>query len=350
MYPRIQQLRKLFASLGVDAFWVSHPSSLAYLTGQSLFEGWLLVTPDQIFYLTDPRYAAEVRPRLKGIQVRVFTAGKPLFVLLREILSSSRVRRIGFHPARLSLAFYRKLKSQTPSGISWHSREDVLEGLRMIKAPAELKLIKIAISHNINIFRYIEKNLRFGMTENELLRRLQAHLNRRGLKFSFDPIIASGPNSAYPHARVTDRVIRKNDLVLVDMGIDFCGYKSDLTRIFFLGKIPALIRQTAEIVRAAQREAIAQIRPGIQAAAIDQTARKFLSQKKLDRFFTHSLGHGVGLEIHERPVISRSSKTILQPGMVFTVEPAVYIPDKFGIRMEDMILVTTKGHEILSRP
>jgi len=168
------------------------------------------------------------------------------------------------------------------------------------------------------------------------------------VKFSFEPIIASGPHSSYPHARLTGRKIRPNDLVLVDMGIDVQGYKSDLTRIFFLGRIPHLKGQVYESVRAAQQKAMDVIKAGVLGRDVDRAARNYLAKRKLARYFTHALGHGVGLEIHENPRLSQKSSSTLKEGMIITIEPAVYIPNKFGIRIEDMVLVTKKGCEVLS--
>ena len=167
-------------------------------------------------------------------------------------------------------------------------------------------------------------------------------------RFSFSTIIASGVNSCFPHARITDRKLRRGDPVLVDMGIDVEGYKSDLTRMFFLGKIPHRVREVYDAVAQAKRCAIEKIRPGICAKEIDAQARNVLKQKKLDSFFNHSLGHGVGLEVHEAPGISPKSSAVIKEGMVFTVEPGVYLPGQFGIRIEDMILVTPRGAKVLS--
>ena len=167
-------------------------------------------------------------------------------------------------------------------------------------------------------------------------------------RFLFNPIIASGPNSCHPHARVSDRMIRNNESVLLDFGIDINGYKSDLTRNFFLGRIAPRVSRVFDAVTRAQREAISLIKPGITTAQVDAQARKVLRKFGLAKYFSHSLGHGVGLDIHESPRLSCSSTSILEAGMVITVEPGVYIPNQFGIRVEDMVLVTQEGCEVLS--
>ena len=195
---------------------------------------------------------------------------------------------------------------------------------------------------------YLKRIIKPGKTEKQIALQLESFIRQKKCCFSFDPIIAGGPNSSLPHAPLTSRKIRKNDIVLVDIGIDYQGYKSDLTRIFFLGKIPNPVRDGMCHVREAQRLSIAKMKPGVAVSQIDDQARNYLKKKKLARYFTHSLGHGVGLEVHELPRLSAKDPSVLQEGMVITVEPAVYIPKRFGIRIEDMVLITKKGCEVIS--
>jgi Xaa-Pro aminopeptidase len=187
-----------------------------------------------------------------------------------------------------------------------------------------------------------------GLTERQIALKLEGFVKSHGAEFSFPPIIASGPNSCYPHAKVTDRIVRNNENVLLDFGIDLNGYKSDLTRNFFLGRITPRVVQVFDALTLAQREAISLIKPGVACAQVDLQARKVLRKFGLAKYFGHSLGHGVGLDIHEGPRLSSQSPSILEAGMIVTVEPGVYIPGEFGIRVEDMVLVTKEGCEVLS--
>ncbi|MCA9405762.1 MAG: M24 family metallopeptidase, partial [Candidatus Omnitrophica bacterium] len=187
-----------------------------------------------------------------------------------------------------------------------------------------------------------------GKSERDIYEHLEKFIKAHKVGFSFSPIVASGPNAALPHAKITDRKFKANDVVLVDMGIDVKGYKSDLTRMFFLGKIPELVKTVHTHVDTAKNLAIETIRSGISVAKVDQQARKYLEKNKLSKYFGHALGHGVGLEIHENPRLSQKSREILEEGMIVTVEPGVYLPNKFGIRLEEMVLVTKSGCEILS--
>jgi Xaa-Pro aminopeptidase len=227
-------------------------------------------------------------------------------------------------------------------------KDGFVEQFRMIKDDTEVAKIEKALAIHKDAYKYLSKIIKPGLSEEDILYKLEEFVRANRCKFSFLPIIASGPNSSLPHAKITKRKIAKNDVILVDIGIEVESYKSDLTRMFFLGRIPALIKEVEEIVRAAQKEAIKIIRPGISASEVDAQARNYLKEHKLDSYFKHSLGHGVGLEIHERPRLSPRDKTILQEGMIITVEPGVYIPGKFGIRIEDMVLVTKKGNRVLS--
>ena len=348
MYPRIRALKSLIESLPFEAFLVCKHINRVYLTEKSSSEGWLFMTPKRTYFLTDPRYESQAKSELRGIDVRIYSEKRPFYDVFKDLIHSSRVKRIGFDPRHASVAFFKKLRRCCPPKVRFIPKEGCVEELRMVKTPAEISRIRQALKYNFKCLKYLKSSMKAGLTEKGLFDCFRKYVQRQHLDFSFNPIIASGPNSSYPHAPITNRRLKANDHVMVDLGIDWKGYKSDLTRIFFLGKIPALIRETAEIVRVAQKKAIAGIHPGMRAYEVDQLARKYLLKKGLDKYFCHSLGHGVGIEIHEAPMISPTSKIILKPGMVFTIEPGVYIPGRFGVRMEDMVLVTIDGCELLS--
>jgi len=224
----------------------------------------------------------------------------------------------------------------------------LIEQFRMIKDSGEIALMRQALKIHFEALKRLKRWVKPGVTEMDVLFKLEDFVRSQNAGFSFAPIIASGPNGALPHAHPSRRVIKNHEPVLVDTGIDWKGYKSDLTRMFFLGRMPALVQEMNDWVKEAQSLAVAAIKPGAKAAEIDRVARGFLAKHKLDQYFGHSLGHGVGLDIHEEPRLSGKSAATLQAGMVVTVEPAVYLPGKFGIRLEEMVLVTEKGCEVLS--
>lgn len=265
-----------------------------------------------------------------------------------ELAAKHQAVVVGFDTRHVSLAEYGALKKSCPRAVRLRPVNGLVEKLRLLKQPAELRAIRKALVYHHQALTYLRKVIRPGVTEQDVLFKLQSHVRAQGLDFSFDPIIASGPHSSYPHASVTRRKISTNDVVLVDFGIDYKGYKSDLTRMFYLGRIPKLLEDIRGYVAQAQARAIAVMKPGVAVSVVDQAARQLLKEQQLDQYFGHSLGHGVGLDIHEAPRLSAKSQEILEPGMVVTVEPGVYLTGRFGVRLEEMVTITPTGCEVIS--
>ena len=320
--------------------------NISYLTGFSAQEAWLLVSPKRAFYITDFRYILEAQAALQGVMVKRYTFS--IVETFFELASKMNVKKIGFDDRHLSLALFKSLKSHCPAHIRLIPKSDIVERLREIKTDFEITQIKKAVELNVKAMDFLRRIIKPGLTEKEVSSRLENFVKSHNASFAFDPIIASGPNSCFPHAKISNRKIRNNEHILIDTGINVEGYKSDLTRIVFLGKISHLVREIYAAVRTAQSNAINKIKAQVLARDIDQEARNYLRGKKLDEFFGHSLGHGVGLEVHEDPCLSPKSKSVLRKRMVVTVEPAVYLPEKFGVRIEDMVLITKEGCEILT--
>lgn len=342
----LKQLSASFSSAKVDACLELNPANIRYLTGHPARDSWLLVTRTKAFYITDFRYIGELARHLKNILIKAHH-GQP-FKLALELAERHGARTVGFDTRQVSVEEHRIMKRSCPKKVKLKPCNGLVEELRIIKRPAELRAIRRALEYHQDALKYIKRVIRPGVTEREILVKLERYVKERGLAFSFDPIIASGPNSSYPHASVTGRKIENNDVVLVDFGIDFEGYKSDLTRMFYLGKISKLVEAVSSYVAAAQQRAIAAMGPGVAARTVDQAARQFLKECKLDKYFGHSLGHGVGLDIHEAPRLSEKSTEILRPGMIVTVEPGVYFTGNFGIRLEEMVYITPTGCEVIS--
>ncbi len=346
MNSRIRKYINLMHAKDLEACLVCDDVNISYLTGFPSRESWLLITSEKVCYITDFRYYLEAKKHLKGITV--FRYRDSISMSVGQLMKKNGVSRIGYDSRHLTCYAFRKLKKDDPPKTKWIIADHLVETLRDIKEPSEIRLIKKAVDLNLKAFNYIGSVIEPGMTEKQILLKLEYFVRNHQASFAFPPIIASGSNSCLPHAQVSDRKLRKNDILLIDMGINISGYKSDLTRMFFLGKIPNLIREITSFVRESQRKAIRSIRPGCRAKDIDFAARKYLKSKKLEKYFGHSLGHGVGLQVHESPAISSWNSEILKEGMVFTIEPAVYIPQQFGIRIEDMVHVTQNGVEVLS--
>ena len=346
MTNSIKQLVSKFNKYKIDSLLVTCDTNIRYLVGFPSAESWLFITPAKIFFITDFRYYREAKDALSGVSVKCSLNSKT--ETLFEIAKKMKVNVIGVDENVLLVSQYRNLASNKPKIIKLKKATGLIESLRIIKEAGEIQRIKEALKIQKKAVAFLHKVVKPGVSEKEVFFKLEKYVREMGVRFSFDPIIASGHNSSYPHARITDRKIQKNDIVLIDFGIDVKGYKSDLTRMFFLGKISHFIQEVVVSVVEAQRRAIEIIKPGIAAFEIDKQARNYLAKKKLAKYFRHSLGHGVGLDIHEAPMLSRKDSSILEEGMIVTVEPAVYIPGKFGIRIEDMVLVTKKGCKVLS--
>ena len=347
MNSRLQNLLKTFNSLGIDALLVTSDPNITYLTEFSASDSWLLVTSRKVFYVTDFRYVLEAKKGLKG-GAAVHSYRGSMIEACCGLAETLKIKRLGIEKQHLTLAQYQFFKSKRPKSTRLVLTENVVETLRETKDQKEIAKIRQALKIHHQTYSWLKKYLKPGLSEQKVLLELDYFVKSKGARFSFDPIIASGSNSCYPHAKVTQRKIAQQDSVLVDMGIDYQGYKSDLTRLFFFGKMTPLIQEVYDSVYEAQQRAIAKVKAGVRIREVDEAARNYLATKKLAKFFGHALGHGVGLEIHESPRVSQHNSSLLKENMVITIEPAVYIPNKFGIRLEEMVFVKKNGCEVLS--
>lgn len=346
MSIRLSCLKALFISSRIDALLVTNEVNIRYLTGFPAAEAWLLVTPKKAFYITDFRYVLEARKGVGDAEVIQYTDS--LYKTTVDLARDQKVKVLGLDERHISAHAIRRLKTLAAGKPVLRSADSLVEVLRSIKDKGELALIRKALKINTQAYRFIEPFIKPGVREMDLLSHFEDFIREKKAAFAFPPIIASGPNAAFPHARVSGRKLRRRESLLIDFGVRINGYNSDLTRMFFLGTMARSLRENLSLIRGAQEEAFRIIRPGIKARAVDAAARGFLDRHGLAGYFGHSLGHGVGLEVHEDPRISMKSGVILQEGMVFTVEPGVYFPGQYGVRLEEMVLVTKTGCEVLS--
>jgi Xaa-Pro aminopeptidase len=348
MPDRLKRFQDLLVTRQLDCYILTSDTNIRYLTDFPASESIFIVFPDKAIYLTDSRYTEEAKLGLSGIIVEQFDHN--MIKTLFEIIVKNAGSSVGFDDRHLSLNRFRLFEKECPKSIKLVQVNHLVETMRETKEKSEVDQIRKCLTLNLAAYKYLKTVIKPGLTEKDVLLKLENYVRSRGAGFSFDPIIASGPNGAFPHARVTDRKIKNNEPVLVDMGIDINGYKSDLTRMFFLGKMTPLYTKVYAAVEEAQSRAIAQISAGVKAADVDAAARKYLESLDLAKYFGHSLGHGVGLDIHEDPRLSSQSGVTLREGMIVTVEPGVYLPGRFGIRLEEMVLVKKSGCEVISRP
>ncbi len=345
------RVKKLFLKLeqeNLDGLIVSLPANISYLVEFISRDSYLLISKKGNVYFTDSRYIEETKEKLKKAFTLKKTNGS-VFRLIAQTALDLGLKRVGFEERYLPFAEYEKIKKTLNKKACLVNSHSLIEELRQFKEPQELENIREAIKITDKALEFIKSFIKPGQKELEIAAELARFIRYHGGQDeAFDIIVASGPNSSFPHHRSSEKKIKNSEPVLIDIGVEYKGYKSDLTRVFFLGKIDFLAQKIYDIVLKAQEQAIKIASPGRLISEVDKASRQFIAQNGYADFFGHNLGHGVGLEIHELPTISGGEKIELEAGMVFTVEPAIYIPGKFGIRIEDMVLVNKKECEVLS--
>jgi Xaa-Pro aminopeptidase len=343
------RIKNIYAKLekeNLDGLILSSAPNISYLTCYKSRDSYLLLSKKKSIYFTDSRYIEEAKKNLNGYTLKKINGS--VFKLIVDACHNLGLKRVGFEERHLAFAEYKKIREELNKSIDLIPTHSLVEELRQIKSREELAKIKKASQIAIKALRFIQGFISPGKKEIEVAGELERFIRYNGASNSaFDIIVASGPNSSFPHHITSQRKIRNNEPVLVDIGVEYLGYKSDLTRVFFLGKIKSLVKKIYDIVLMAQGAAIKEIKPNVFINKIDAAARQYIKEKGFGGLFCHNLGHGIGLEIHEEPHISPKTTDKLKAGMVFTVEPAVYLPGKFGVRIEDMVLVTKEGVKIL---
>ena len=344
---RLQQALESAARTGSDALLVAGSADVFYLSGFTGDAGLLLVEPSKVTLFTDGRFTVQAREESPQVRLRIVRGS--LIAAIGEYLSRGR-RRVAYAPSQWSVAAWGVLRRAAGLRVRWRAAEGLVAALRAIKAPAEVDTIREAGVIACEVMEEVIGMVRPGVAELDLAAEIGYRLRRKGASGeSFEAIVAAGPRSALPHARPTSRRIGKNELVVLDLGAILRRYCSDLTRTVFVGRAPTRLRNWYQAVQEAQAAARESIRPGIAAGEVDKAARGVLDRHRLGRYFVHSTGHGLGLEIHEEPRLARGQKRRLETGMVVTIEPGVYLEGTGGIRIEDDVLVTTNGSELLTR-
>jgi Xaa-Pro aminopeptidase len=330
----------------LDALLVSFSPNLRYLSGFTGSNGSLLVLPGRAILFTDPRYQIQAGEEV-SCQVKV--AKGPLYEAVASALARLHLRRVGYEPARMTCDWLDALRGKIPARATLEPVSGWVEELRMIKSPAELERIRKSVDTNSRAFEQAVKQVRPGMRERDLAAELEYRMRRLGAeKPAFDTIVAAGKRGALPHAQPTEARMENGALVVVDMGAMQDGYSSDMTRMLFLGSPGPKVERTYRAVLEAQQSAINAVRAGVSTVYVDRQARKVLDGYGLGEAFVHSTGHGLGLEIHEPPRIGKRDKRHLEAGMAITIEPGVYLEGFGGIRIEDTVVVTESGCEILT--
>lgn len=345
---RRDRLRKAVIKTGVDALLVTNCTNVTYLTGFTGDDSYLLLRRDGELILSDARYTTQLGEECPGIDLSIRCPGVTMIQLLAKVLKSAKIGRLGIEAVSMSVSLRDQIAAERPK-LSIVSTCGLVEELRQIKDKSEIVRIRRAVWQAEKAFGVLRATLRADNTERQVVNELEHQMRLFGARCrSFQSIVGVGPRAALPHAVPTERRIGESDFVLVDWGADEGLYKSDLTRLLVTGRISPKLKRVYRVVLEAQARAIEAIRPGATSNEVDSVAREVITDAGFGRHFGHGLGHGLGLEVHEAPRLAKDTQVVLKPGMVITVEPGIYLPGWGGVRIEDDVLVTRKGHEVLT--
>jgi Xaa-Pro aminopeptidase len=337
-------IAKLISSKRLDGFLVSNIKNIRYLTGFTGSSGFALISGDKRFFFTDFRYKEQASSEVEGWEIGIEKGGR--INIIRNTLKKLNVKRLGFE-ASVSYEFYELLKKLP---VSVAPQKNLIEKLRRIKNEEEINLIKKAVERAEKAFLKVKPKIRPGIREREIALRIEAELKKGGCRsLPFDIIVASGKNSAMPHGKPSDKKIEKGDFVIIDWGGEADGYYSDMTRTLLMnGKDLSEKIGIYNIVNDARKKALSAAREGIDTRNVDNAARDRIKKAGFGEYFGHGTGHGVGLDVHEYPHVSHTKGEKILNGMVFTIEPGIYIPNTGGVRIEDMVEVKNGKAKLLT--
>jgi len=345
-------LRRKLTRAGLPGLLVTHPPDIRYLCGFTGSSAALAVTRRAARLFTDGRYTAQAAAETKAARVQIATSA-PAVIAVQWLAAQSGVAIAGYDPAHTTVAALTHWKASLPSRLRRSFLAALpapfVELLRQVKDEDEISIMREAALVGCQLFEHILGFLGPGISEIEVAAELEHQARLLGAEgMSFETIVASGPRSALPHGRATTLALPRRGFLTLDFGVILKGYCSDMTRTVFLGKPKARERQAYQAVLEAQEAAVAAVISGVSCGEVDEAARSVLRREGLAEAFSHSTGHGVGLEIHEPPRVGAGQPARLLPGMVITIEPGIYLPGEFGIRIEDMVAVTRSGGQVLT--
>ncbi len=346
-YPqRRQKVANLLGAHNLDALVLCQVENLRYLCGFSGSDGALVVTADKLVFMTDSRYTTQAEAEVSADLICEYKTKVDGIIAQ---LQKTGVEHVGFE-ASLAFGFFRELQDKGGTGWQWRHLRDELQILRLHKSADEISCMTSAAELHVAALSEVEGLVRSGVREKDVALALEFALRRLGAEEkAFDIIVASGPRGAMPHGVASDRIIAEGELVTIDFGCRLAGYHSDETVTLALGQVPDKLRTIFDVVLEAHDRALAAVAPGVALAELDRVARDHIKAHGYADYFGHGLGHGVGLEVHEAPTVSPRSQAFAEAGMVFTIEPGIYLPGVGGVRIEDMVLVTAGGHQTMTK-
>ena len=346
---RLQKLRQRLAEKKIDAILISQPENRYYLSGFDGSSGYLLITPQSTILATDFRYLEQAKTQAPDYEI--FPITNDIADWFPKLIAELGLKRLGFEAGHVTFALHRKLTDiLKPSQLKLVPVNGLVESLRAIKEPEEIEFITKAAEITDNAFAYIEEIIHIGMSEQEVAWEIEKFLRENGSEtIPFDVIVASGPNSALPHAKPSPRTIRSGEPVIIDMGARCGGYSSDLSRTICPGTQDDTFSKMYNAVLGAQLAALAIIKEGMTGEQADTLARTVIEQAGYGQAFGHGLGHGLGLASHESPRLGPNSVELLTSGMVFTVEPGIYLTGWGGVRIEDVVVMENGKPRVISK-
>ncbi len=347
MINRLHELRAAVAAAGLDALLILRPENRAYITGFTGSAGWVAVTAEKAYLITDFRYIEQATQQAPHFEIVRQTADAG--VVLAEKMQELGLKRLGFERDYVTVALYDGLKAAL-AGVELIPTNQMVEELRQVKDAHERDLMQRASEIAEHAFLHILNLIKPGISEREIALEMEHYMRKLGADgLAFDTIVASGTRSSLPHGRASAKLIAKGDFITMDFGALYQGYCSDMTRTVVVGQPSDKQREIYAIVLDAHMQALNAVRPGPLGREIDAIARQVISDKGYGEFFGHGLGHGVGKVVHEGPSCGARGETALRPGHVITIEPGIYIPNWGGVRIEDMVMVTEDGFHNFNR-
>ena len=339
---RLNKVRKVLQSEDIDSMVVSNIKNVRYISGFTGDEGMAVITEKAAYLIVDGRFTEQAKVESK---ITVVDYGGNFVRTIGELLKSDDSKKCAFEGNTMTFSEAKHMMD-TINFVSWVAKKDVFEKIRMVKDIEELKIIKKSLQIALDTFNYVKPQIVAGVTELDIANEIEYRMKKLGASGpSFDTIVASGKRSALPHGVATKKVIENGDAVVIDMGAIYNGYCSDITRTVFVGGMSKEQERVYDLVAKAQKFAIDAIEAGMPCKDVNEVAVNEFRKNAMDKYFVHSLGHGVGLDVHERPFVAGRSLDAFEPGMVVTVEPGLYLPDQFGVRIEDMVMVPLEENE-----
>jgi Xaa-Pro aminopeptidase len=338
---RLIKLRDKLALKKLDAIFITQAENRRYLSGFHGTAGYLIITEKQAILATDSRYTEQAKTEAPYFKIQRISGS--INDWLPELVSNLNITRLGFEGGNVTYQFHRTLRSalnKAKDAVKFVPVDGLVEAIRTVKEPQEIEYITKASAITDAAFESVASKIKAGMTEKQIAWELEKALRERGSEsLPFDIIVGSGPNAALPHAKPSDRVINDGEPVVIDMGARYCGYASDLTRTVCAGQPTAKFKEVYNVVFKAQTAGLTDIKKGMTGKQADAVSRKVIDTAGYGDSFGHSLGHGVGFAEHELPYLSPNSKEKLADGMVFTIEPGIYLPGWGGVRIEDTVVM-----------